>query len=275
VKELEFNPNQFQILTTKIKDRKIERDFLYKKVKEEDSIYSSVMQEQQKDINIKMSESTNIHTKVRQLEEKIHNIERLMAQEDKSFKEQEYKFKQKISREENYLDDAVSDKNITQREYIAIEMEHDNILSLTQEKYNISERSLKKTSNTLIRMNEDFTKKSEELHKLMSIRFTRNIKKRNTSIKKSTLFSRSKSIVSLPKSQKTIKLNSPPLLSKKKEENKESSLFNIKENDEIKEEEKKSKKNSNKAKNKINLEDKNKYKNNKNNDDKFKGLSKA
>ena len=276
VKELEFNPNQFQILTTKIKDRKIERDFLYKKVKEEDSIYSSVMQEQQKDINIKMSESTNIHTKVRQLEEKIHNIERLMAQEDKSFKEQEYKFKQKISREENYLDDAVSDKNITQREYIAIEMEHDNILSLTQEKYNISERSLKKTSNTLIRMNEDFTKKSEELHKLMSIRFTRNIKKRNTSIKKSTLFSRSKSIVSLPKSQKTIKLNSPPLLSKKKEENKESSLFNIKENDEIKEEEeKKSKKNSNKVKNKINPEDKNKFKNNKNSEEKLKGLSKS
>ena len=58
---------------------------------------------------------------------------------------------------------VVSDKNIAQREYIAIEMEHDNILSLTQEKYNISERSLKKTSNTLIRMNEDFTKKSENL----------------------------------------------------------------------------------------------------------------
>ena len=60
------------------------------------------MQEQQKDINIKMSESTNMHAKVRQLEEKIHNIEKLMVQEDKIFKEQEYKFKQKISREKNY-----------------------------------------------------------------------------------------------------------------------------------------------------------------------------
>ena len=141
VKELEFNPNQFQILTTKIKDRKVERDFLYKKVKEEDNIYSSIMQEQQKDINIKMSESTNIHNRVKQLEEKIHNLERLMAQDDKVFREQEYKLKQRISREKNYLSEALSSKTIVQNEYIAIEMEHDHILSLTQEKYNISERS--------------------------------------------------------------------------------------------------------------------------------------
>ena len=50
VKELEFNPNQFQDLTVKIKNKKKERDFLYKKVKEEDNIYSSVIEENQKGI---------------------------------------------------------------------------------------------------------------------------------------------------------------------------------------------------------------------------------
>ena len=226
VKELEFNPNQFQILTTKIKDRKVERDFLYKKVKEEDNIYSSIMQEQQKDINIKMSESTNIHNRVKQLEEKIHNLERLMAQDDKVFREQEYKLKQRISREENYLSEALSSKTIVQNEYIAIEMEHDHILSLTQEKYNISERSLKKYSNSLVSMNENLNKRNEELQKLMAIKFTRNLKKRNTSFKKTILFARSKSTVNIPNTLKTIKLNSPPSLSKKKEETKELSKYN-------------------------------------------------
>ena len=276
VKELEFNPNQFQILTMKIKDKKIERDFLYKKVKEEDSIYSSVMQEQQKDLNIKISQSTGINQQIKQLEENIHNIERTMEQEDKTCKEQETKIKEKISREENYLSDALSDKNIINKEFIAIKMETENILNITQEKYKLSERSFKKLSLSLSLMNENYNKKTEELHKLMSIKFSRNLRKRNTSIKKSTLFSRSKSIINIPHTLKTIKLNSPPSMAKINEENKDLSLHNIKENDEIKEEdENENKKNKKKIKSKNNtINDKNKT-SNRSVKEKVKALSKA
>ena len=259
VRELEFNPNQFNILTAKIKGKKIERDSLYKKVKEEDNIYSSVMQEQQKDINIKMSEWTTISQQVRVLEEKMRNLDRIMAQEDKIYKEQEYKIKQRINREENNLSEAQSEKAIIQKDYNAIEMENKNILNLTQEKFNISERSFKKIYNSLSSINDNYNKKTEELHNLMSIKFSRNLRKRATSVKKSTIFSRKKSSVSVPNTLQTLKLNSPPSFAKKNEENKELSLFNIKENEEIKEVyENKSKKNMIKIKGKNHLDDKNK-----------------
>ena len=93
----------------------------------------------------------------------------------------------------------------------------------------------------------------------MSIKFSRNLRKRATSVKKSTIFSRKKSSVSVPNTLQTLKLNSPPSFAKKNEENKELSLFNIKENEEIKEVYgNKSKKNMIKIKGKNHLDDKNK-----------------
>ena len=269
VKQLEFNPNQFQILATKIKNKKIERDFLFKKVKEENIIYSSVMKEQQKDIDIKLSESTMKDEQVKQLEQRIHGLDEMLAQEEAIFKEQENELKEKISIENDYLIDALSDKTMANNDFISVKMENENILSMTQEKFNLSERALKKISDSLISLNENLIKRNDDLEKLLAIRITKNFKKRTTSYKKSSIFSRSKSksIINLQNERK-----SRPSLTKRIEEKKE--IFFDNKNGEIKEvDEDAGKKNLNKAKVKNYLDDKNKNKNY--NKDKIKGFSKT
>ena len=269
VKQLEFNPNQFDILTSKIKSKKIDRDLLFKKVKEEDNIYSSIIQEQQKDIDIKMSESNIISGQVKQLVEKIHELEKLIFKEDKSFKEQEAKYNEKISREENYLSDALKDKATQEKEYKLVEMENENIYNLTNEKLKLSDRALQKLSYSLKLLTDNYNKKNEELHKLMSIKYSRNVRKRATSTKRSMMVPKRKSGINNPGTIRHLRSSSRlSVFTKRVEENKQMLLFNIKENEneeikEIKEEGEKIKRIKNKRKSKIFIEDKNKNKKNK------------
>ena len=268
VKQLEFNPNQFDILTSKIKSKKIDRDILYKKVKEEDNIYSSIIQEQQKDIDIKMSESNNISVQVKQLVGKIYDLEKLILKEDKNYKEQEAKFKEKISREENYLSEALKDKATQEKEYKLVEMDNDNIYNLTKEKLKLSEIGLQKLSYSLKLLTDNYNKKNEELNKLMSIKNSRYIRKRAVSTKKTMMVSKRKSGNHNPGTLRPLRSSARLSVFTKREENKQISLFNLKENEneeikEIKEEEDGGvKRNKNNRKSKMFIEDKNKKKNN-------------
>ena len=270
VRQLEFNPNQFEILSLKIKNKKIERDSLYKKVKEEDSIYSSAIQKQQKEIDIKVSQLEIINKKIKDLEKKIHGTDEEMLQDDKNFKELEYRLKQKIYLETNYLKEANIDKNFAEREYKGVEMESENLISMTQEKYNISERAFRKMQFSLNSMNDDFNKKTYELNRIMSIKYSRITKKKQITTRKSTMLPRSRSGIFVSNKQKTFKLNSPSL---KNEDNKEGSLYGIIENDEINEESKefKVKRHRKKSKGKLSLIDKNR---NMKNTDKAKKVNK-
>ena len=270
VKQLEFNPNQFQILANKIKNRKIERDFLFKKVKEENIIYSSAMKEQQKDINIKLSESTTKTEQLKLLEQRIQEIDEILVQEDAIFKKKEKEFKEKISIESDYLFDALSDKTLSNKDYISAKMENENILSMTQEKYYLSERALNKVSNSLSSLNKNLSEKTEELEKLLSIKLTKNYRKRTTSFKRNSIFSRSKSksIINLPHDKKP-----RPSLSKRIEEKKDTFFNNKQLSEEIKEEdENENKKNIIQIKSKNHFDEKNKNKNY--NKEKIKGISK-
>ena len=265
VKQLEFNPNQFEFLTLKIKNKKIDRDVLYKKVKEEDNIYSSAIQEQQKAVDIKMSESNIITVKIKQLLGKIYDLEKLITTEDKNYKEQEAKKKEKISREENYLSDVLKDKAILEKEYKVVKLENENIYNLTNEKYKLSEMSVQRLLYSLQLLINNLNQKGEEFHKLMAIKFSRNIRQRATSTKQKMMFSKKKSGRIDTSTTKTLKPRARlSVFTRRDENNKQMSLFNIKENEEIKEEEEKVKKNNKTArKSKIFTLEKNKNKKNK------------
>ena len=257
VKELEFNPKQFEILASKIKDKKIERDFLYKKVKEEDNIYSSIMNEQQKVIDVKKEESVIIHNKIKKLEEQIHNLEKIMLQENKNFKEQEFKLNDRIAREERYLNEELNNKKFVTREYKAIEMENEHIYNLTKEKYNLTERAVRKASLSLSSINGIFNKRTEELNRIMSFK-TRAVRKRNTSIKKTAGFFKGKNSMNSTNN----KLGSRFSIIKKNEDNGEFASNNLKENEESKQHnnENGNKRQINKYKSKIIIENKNRNK---------------
>ena len=265
VRQLEFNPNQFEILSLKIKNKKIETDSLYKKVKEEDNIYSSEMEAQQKNIDIKESKLESINKKIRSLEKKIHNIEKEIFQEEKVFKEQENKLNRKIIMESDNLNEALKFKSFAEKDYKEMELESDNLISMTQEKYNISDRACRKVQLSLNDINDYYNNKSNELQKLMSIKFSRNTKKKHTTLRKNSNISKSRSGTMISNGYKNMKGYSPSSMNIKNEENKESTLFNIQENDEIKEENKdirNNKRHRNKSKAKISIIEKNK--NNKN-----------
>ena len=109
-------------------------------------------------------------------------------------------------------------------------------------------------------------KKNEELHKLMSIKYSRNVRKRATSTKRSMMVPKRKSGINNPGTIRHLRSSSRlSVFTKRVEENKQMFLFNIKENEneEIKEEGEKIKRIKNKRKSKIFIEDKNKNKKNK------------
>ena len=185
-------------------------------------------------------------------------------------KKKEKEFKEKISIESDYLFDALSDKTLSNKDYISAKMENENILSMTQEKYYLSERALNKVSNSLSSLNKNLSEKTEELEKLLSIKLTKNYRKRTTSFKRNSIFprSKSKSIINLPHDKKP-----RPSLSKRIEEKKDTFFNNKQLSEEIKEEdENENEKNIIKIKSKNNFDEKNKNKNY--NKEKIKGISK-
>ena len=70
-------------------------------------------------------------------------------------------------------------------------MENEHIYNLTKEKYNLTERAVRKASLSLSSINGIFNKRNEELNRIMSFK-TRAVRKRNTSIKKTAGFFKGK-----------------------------------------------------------------------------------
>ena len=85
------------------------------------------------------------------------------------------------------LQEKKGSKKFVTREYKAIEMENEHIYNLTKEKYNLTERAVRKASLSLSSINGIFNKRTEELNRIMSFK-TRAVRKRNTLIKKLQAF---------------------------------------------------------------------------------------
>ena len=256
VKELEFNPNQFQDLTVQIKNKKIERDFLYKKVKEEDNIYSSVIEENQKGIDIKISEFNNLVLKIKELEDKIKNVDNLRIQENKNYETKEYKLRERIYQEEIYLKDAISEKTMMEKEYKTVELENKNIYNLTKEKLNLSERAIMNVATTLKSLSNTYYKREDEFQKLITMKISRNFNKRSASVKKTYVNQKSKNSSFFSNAGKTTRSSLRFSVVNRNELSKESLLNNLMKNEEIKEEEEKNekiKKRKSKVKRKTNL----------------------
>ena len=117
VKDLEFNPEQFSLLTSKIKDKKKEQNFLYQKVKQEDKVYTSVLYEHQKEIDSNINILKNIKNQIKGLEKNINNIEKEIEINEKNFTSLEISLKDKIFEEKNNLNDIMAKKTYLDQDY--------------------------------------------------------------------------------------------------------------------------------------------------------------
>ena len=67
----------------------------------------------------------------------------------------DFKLNDRIAREERYLNEELNSKKFVTREYKAIEMENEHIYNLTKEKYNLTERAVRKASLSLSSINDN------------------------------------------------------------------------------------------------------------------------
>ena len=208
VKNLEFNPNQFEVLTTKIKEKKREQKFLFQKVKEEDKEYCSVINGKQKDLNKKLNKLNNIKIQIQNIEKNINNIDKEIEIEEKNFISTMAKLKEKIFEEKNLLIDTKTKLTYVKQDYENAKRENQDILAITKEKFNLSQKALKKIQNSLNLINNEYIDKEKLYQKLIEINFVRsNHKKRKTYLNKETSNFKERSGSSFKTFKSSIKMN--------------------------------------------------------------------
>ena len=213
VKDLEFNPEQFGLLTSKIKEKKREQNFLFQKVKQEDKVYSSIMDGHQKEISIKINILNNIKNQIKILEKNIRSVEKEIESNEREFILTENELKDKLFEEKNILNDIMSGKTFAQQDYNNIKNENSHVLALTQEKYNLSFRALKKVQHSLNTIKDELLEKKNTFQELMKINIFRNSSKKKTVLNayENSVKNRSKSSFKTKRNS----VNMTPILMKK------------------------------------------------------------
>jgi len=161
VKDLEFNPEEFGLLTTKIKQKKREQNYLYQKVKDEDKMYSLKKNENQNQLKIKANEITIIKEKIKSIEKDIRSLEKQIELNEKEYVLTENNLKDKIFEEKRLLNESINLQKDAKIDYDNAYNEISQVLTMTQEKYNLSLRSLKKVENSLSLIKSEFEEKKK------------------------------------------------------------------------------------------------------------------
>ena len=216
VRELVFNPKQFNSLTTKIKEKKIEQNNLYQKVKKDDKIYSSKMSKNQKKVNIKINDLNILKNQIKVLDDKINEIETEINLNQDKFILEEHKLNNRIYEEKNKLNSIMSEYTFAENDYDNVKQETSNVLSVTKEKHKLSIKTLKRVENSLVLIKNELISKNKEYQKLMSLTYiSKNLNRRKSLIdgkKNSNTMNRKSSI----SRRKSAFFSFSPFLSNKK-----------------------------------------------------------
>ena len=182
VRDLGFNPDQFDLLTTKIKEKKKEQNHLYQKVRDEDKMFSSILDVHLKNIDNKNNYLDNLNNQIKDLENNIHRIDKEIDTNEKNFLDREHKLKETIFDEKSLLNEVLSKHTYAEHDYDTITTESNHVLAMTQEKYNLSIKSLKKAQTSLSLIKNEFLKKNNIYQKLVNESPKYNLKKTKTII---------------------------------------------------------------------------------------------
>ena len=161
IKSLQFNPELFKFYTQSIKNKKIQQEILYKKVKQDDKHYSKLLNKNNKKIDIKVQENEIIKNEIMETQEKIKeikdNIDILQSEiykyEEKINDKIDIQRKQiKIIKDQN--DMLKVEYNATKKDLESVKKETEEKLKQSVEKLNIANISVDSMTRELIKKNK-------------------------------------------------------------------------------------------------------------------------
>ena len=175
IRDLEFNPKEFKILTRKIKNKKEQENLISKKIKSEQKYYAGLLNKEYKLVNKKKLELKEVEEKLKKMDKKISNSSVNMKLVEENLLINENKIKNQIKKE-NQEKGEVDILNIKAKaDYELVKKEMEDIINKTRIKYGESQDKILDAQKSLSKLNLHLKKMNKLLenlnnpHKLVKI----------------------------------------------------------------------------------------------------------
>ena len=154
IKNLQFDPDLFHYFTENIKSKKKQQDLLYKKVRQDDKLFTSLLRKDEKKIENKILEMDAINTSIKDYENKIKEIKTEIYSIDNKLKEQENIIGDKMRIEKTNIIKIKNDYLLVKADYESTKKDLDAAKEDTLRKVQFSVNKLnqaKKSYNTMLK----------------------------------------------------------------------------------------------------------------------------
>lgn len=185
IKELEFQPEQFSILSKQIIQKKTLQNFLYKKVRQDDKNFCTIIGNENRKIEKKEKKLIEIKSQIKELESMILEKNQSMENNDKQEKIEEDLIKQKIEDEKEILDKINEENNKLRTEYRIIKEDLMLVFDKTEKNYTISKDRYQYAKYDYESKNNKYIQKFSYYQDIINPMLLVPIKKVNVSKKKS------------------------------------------------------------------------------------------
>ena len=166
IKSLQFNPELFKFYTQSIQNKKIQQEILYKKVKQDDKHFSTLLNKNNKKIDIKVQENENIKNEIMETQEKIKEIkDNIDILQSEIFKYEE-EINDKIDIERKQIKIFKDQNDMLKAEYNATKKDLESVKKETEEKLQKSEEKLNIANISVETMTRELRKKNKLLEDL-------------------------------------------------------------------------------------------------------------
>ena len=139
IKDLEFQPEQFSILSKKILEKKNLQNFLYKKVQQDNKNFCLLLNEENKKLEKEKKKLNELIKEKKEYEKKIFEINRSMDNNDNERRIKEEEIKDKIEEESKNLKEINKENKIILKEYSMDKNELLETFSRTEKKHKLSQ----------------------------------------------------------------------------------------------------------------------------------------
>ena len=147
IKDLEFQPELFTILSEKILEKKNLQNFLYKKVKEDDKNFCTIISKENKKIEKEIKKLDEIKIEIKNYENEIKERKNEMEKNDKQRKLEENIIKDNIEKEKKLLNEIIQINKELKTEYNLTKNELELVLKKTEKNYELSKEKYEFAKN--------------------------------------------------------------------------------------------------------------------------------
>ena len=186
IRDLEFDPQDFQKLIKLIKTKKSQQIALAKKVKEDNKNYVRLLSKEQRLVNQKYEYLKKIKDEIKNIDKEINKTEKDIKEDEENLVINEKNIKKRIG-EENHTLGEIDIKNIKLKtEYDLVKNEYDDIINETKIRYKATEDSVLDKQNNLKDIHEHFDKLNKLYEKMNNPEFLVPINKKEPSNKRTS-----------------------------------------------------------------------------------------